>query len=147
MVHNAKETIHTRQRIELKLICALIVLLVMVFATPVLADKSTAPGQLKKQGNNDYGNVDCSKIKDDDARERCREEKYDKKKNKDSDKDYSDVDCSRIKDDDARERCREEKYDKKKNKDSDKDYSDVDCSRIKDDDARRRCREEKFDRR
>jgi hypothetical protein len=143
MVHNAKETIHTRQRIELQLICAFIVLLVMVFATPVLADKSTAPGQLKKQGKNDYSNVDCSKIKDDEARERCREEKYDKKKN--NDKDYSDVDCSKIKDDDARERCREEKYGKKKNKD--RDFSDVDCSRIDDSDARRRCREEKLERR
>ena len=48
--------------------------------------------------------VDCSKIDDEDARERCREAK----RERDDDK-IDDVDCRKIENDAARRRCREAK--------------------------------------
>jgi hypothetical protein len=52
----------------------------------------------------DDANVDCSKLDDDDAREKCREKKVDRK----TDDDVN-VNCSKLDNDNARRRCREAK--------------------------------------
>ena len=76
----------------------------LLLAAPVLANADPRP-----VGNADAGrsanayakadDVDCSKLDDDDAREKCREKKVDRKT------DDANVDCSKINDDEARRRC------------------------------------------
>lgn len=85
----------------------------LLLAAPVLANAD--PGRV---GNADAGrsanvyagadDIECSKIEDDDAREKCREKKEDRKN------DDVNVDCSKIDDDDAREKCREKKVDRRR---------------------------------
>ena len=82
---------------------ALILQVVMLLlAAPVLANAD--PGPVGNAASvhavyADAGDVDCSKIDDDDAREKCREKKVDRKT------DDVNVDCSKIDNDDARRRC------------------------------------------
>ena len=76
--------------------------------------------------------VDCSKIDDKDARQKCLEKKVDRKT------DDANVDCSKLDDSDAREKCREKKVDRKT------DDANVDCSKLDNDAARRRCMKAKI---
>jgi hypothetical protein len=75
----------------------------LLLAMPVLTHAD--PGPVGDAGAGRSANVyadndvDCSKIDDKDAREKCREKKVDRKT------DDANVDCSKIKDDDARRRC------------------------------------------
>jgi len=75
-----------------------------LLAAPVLVHAD--PGPVGDAGagrsSNVYAgadDVDCSKLDDPDARQKCREKKVDRKT------DDANVDCSKIKDDDARRRC------------------------------------------
>jgi hypothetical protein len=106
-------------------------ILMLLLAAPVIAHADSGPvgnadtvRSARVYADND---VDCSKLDDDDAREKCREKKVERRT------DDANVDCSKLDDDDAREKCREKKVDRKT------DDVDVDCSKIKDDGARRRC--------
>ena len=79
----------------------------LLLAAPVLA--KAAPGRVANEdadrATNVYAkadDVDCSKLKDDDARKQCREAKL---KNNDT----ADVECNKLKDDDARKQCCEAK--------------------------------------
>ncbi|HXK24701.1 MAG TPA: hypothetical protein VMS55_18670 [Myxococcota bacterium] len=80
----------------------------LLLAAPVLAHAD--PGPVGNAGAGrpanvyaDAGDVDCSKLDNDDARQKCREEKLDRKTGD------ANVDCSKIEDNDARRRCREAK--------------------------------------
>ena len=102
-----------------------------LIAAPVLAHADPGPvGSAAERSAHVYADaddVDCSKLDNDDARQKCRQKKVDRKT------DDASVDCSKLDDDDAREKCREKKVDRKT------DDANVDCSKIKDNDARRRC--------
>jgi hypothetical protein len=82
----------------------------LLLAAPVLANADPNPVGNADAGRsaNVYASVDCSKLDDDDAREKCREKKVDRK----TDDDVN-VNCSKLDDDDARERCRERKVDRR----------------------------------
>ena len=104
----------------------------LLLAAPVLAHAEPGPAgredaERSAQLYAKADDVDCSKLDNDDARQKCRENKVERKT------DDASVDCSKLDDDDAREKCREKKVDRKT------DDANVDCSKIKDDDARRRC--------
>lgn len=80
----------------------------IVLAAPLLA--SAAPRLVDDEGAGQSANVypmaddvDCSKLDDEDARQKCREAK---RKN---DNEKVDVNCSKLDNDDARRRCREAK--------------------------------------
>jgi hypothetical protein len=107
-----------------------------LLAAPVLANADPSPVGNAEAGRsaNVYAkadDVDCSKLDDDDARQKCREKKVDRKT------DDANVDCSKLDDDDAREKCRDKKVDRKT------DDVDVESRKIDDNDARRRCLEAK----
>lgn len=86
------------------LMAAMIMLAVplLAHAVPVLVDDEEAIRSAEIHPMDD--DVDCSKIDDEDARERCREAK----RERDDDK-IDDVDCRKIENDAARRRCREAK--------------------------------------
>ena len=109
----------------------------LLLAAPLLANADPGPVGNAGAGRSanvyaDADDVDCSKLDDDDARQKCRERKVDRKT------DDANVDCSKLDDDDAREKCREKKVDHKT------DDANVDCSKLDNDDARRRCRKAKI---
>lgn len=81
----------------------------IVLAAPLLAN--AAPGLVDIEGTRRSAevypmddDVDCSKLDDEDARQRCREAK----REHDDDK-IDDVNCSKLENDAARRRCREAK--------------------------------------
>jgi hypothetical protein len=87
---------------------ALILQVVLLLAAPVLANADPGPVGDVDAGRSanvfaDANNVDCSKLDNDDAREKCREKKVDRKT------DDVNVNCSKLDDNDARRRCREAK--------------------------------------
>jgi hypothetical protein len=108
----------------LQVVLLLLTMPVLVHADPGRVGDAGAGRSAHVYADND---VDCSKLDDNDARQKCREKKLDRKT------DDANVDCSKLDDPDAREKCREKKVDRKT------DDANVDCSKIKDDDARRRC--------
>ena len=91
---------------------SLLLVAVILLAAPALA--KAAPGLV---GNDEAAqsanvlviadNVDCSKLNDDDAREKCREARHERNDDKydNKDRDVDDVECNKFKDDDARRRC------------------------------------------
>ena len=107
-------------------------IVMLLLAAPVLTHADPGPVGNASAGRSanvyaDNDDVDCSKLDNNDARQKCRPKKVERKA------DDASVDCSKLDDDDAREKCREKKVDRKT------DDANVDCSKIKDDDARRRC--------
>jgi hypothetical protein len=104
----------------------------LLIAAPVIAWADPGPVATTDPNRSprvyaDNDSVDCSKLDDDDAREKCREKKVERRT------DDANVDCSKLDSDEAREKCREKKVDRRS------DDGNVDCSQIKDDSARRRC--------
>lgn len=88
---------------------SILMVALVVLAVPLLAN--AAPGLIETQdvdrSTRVYAmadDVDCSKLDDEDARERCREAKR-----KNGDDKIDDVDCSKLDNDDARRRCRKAK--------------------------------------
>src|SRR4029453_6695847 len=83
----------------------------LLLAAPLLAHADPCPVVNGDAGRsaNVYANaddVDCSKIDDDDAREKCRDKKVDRRSD---DADIDDADGSKLDNDDARRRCRKAK--------------------------------------
>lgn len=87
---------------------SMLMVVMIALAAPSLA--RAAPGIVDHktvgQSATDYAmddDVDCSKLDDEDARQKCREAK------RKHDDDKVDVNCSKLDNDDARRRCREAK--------------------------------------
>ena len=87
----------------------------LLLAAPVLAHADASPAGNAAEGRsaNLYAkadDVDCSELDNEDARQKCRDKKVDRKtdgdRQVDRNTDDANVDCSKLNDESARRRCR-----------------------------------------